>query len=74
MIFLEIYFMNTPLVVCCYNNESQIWRYNAYTPPRGEMLGKGFGYHFEYHFEYHFNRHFDRHFLYYSLGFGLIFF
>ena len=25
-----IYFMNTPLTVCCYNNESQRWWYNAY--------------------------------------------
>lgn len=22
--------MNTPLVVCCYNNESKIWRYETY--------------------------------------------
>ena len=28
--FLDIYFMYTPMVVCCYNNESQIWRYNTY--------------------------------------------
>ena len=22
--------MNTPMVVCCYNNENQIWRYEMY--------------------------------------------
>ena len=54
--------MNTQFAVCCYNNESQIWRYNAYTPPRGEMLVKGFGYHFARHFARHFDRHFDRYF------------
>ena len=52
MIFLEIYFMNTPLVVCCYNNESAVFfgsifykvsvvgnnTYYMYTKMGGEIL------------------------------------
>ena len=30
MIFLERYFIITSMIVCCYNNESQIWRYETY--------------------------------------------
>ena len=60
IIFSEIYFMNTHLAVCCFNNESQIWWNNVYTPSRGRMLGKGFGYHFDRHFDRYFDRHFNK--------------